>query len=142
MIDFGLSRFEDKLSPMTTRVGTPFYIAPEVFARRYDKACDLWSIGVITYILLSGYPPFYGESDQDIFASIQHGYFEFPSPGWDSISVEAKDFIGQLLQKDPSARMTATQAIGHSWFDTPPGRRDTGPSEAPSGSAGAVACED
>lgn len=108
---------------MTTRVGTPYYIAPEVLSRKYDKACDLWSIGVITYILLAGYPPFYGESDQEIFASVRHGYFDFPSPEWDSISSEAKDFITQLLQKDPSARMTATQAISHCWFDTPPGRK-------------------
>ena len=66
IIDFGLSRFEDMQSPMTTFVGTPYYIAPEVFARKYDKACDLWSIGVITYILLAGYPPFNGESDRRI----------------------------------------------------------------------------
>ena len=70
IIDFGLSRFEDMQSAMTTRVGTPYYIAPEVLSRKYDKACDLWSIGVITYILLAGYPPFYGESDQEIFASV------------------------------------------------------------------------
>lgn len=71
IIDFGLSRFEDMQSAMTTRVGTPYYIAPEVLSRKYDKACDLWSIGVITYILLAGYPPFYGESDQEIFASVR-----------------------------------------------------------------------
>eukprot|EP00752_Nemacystus_decipiens_P008887 g7932.t1 len=121
IIDFGLSRFEDMQSAMTTRVGTPYYIAPEVLSRKYDKACDLWSIGVITYILLAGYPPFYGESDQEIFASVRHGYFDFPSPEWDNISVEAKDFITQLLQKDPAARMSATQSINHSWFDTPSG---------------------
>ncbi|CAN0327889.1 unnamed protein product, partial [Ascophyllum nodosum] len=96
IIDFGLSRFEDMQSPMTTLVGTPYYVAPEVLARKYDKTCDLWSIGVITYILLAGYPPFNGESDPEIFASVRHGYFDFPSPGWDSISVEAKDFIRQL----------------------------------------------
>lgn len=121
IIDFGLSRFEDMQTAMTTRVGTPYYIAPEVLSRKYDKACDLWSIGVITYILLAGYPPFYGESDQEIFASVRHGYFDFPSPEWDNISTEAKDFITQLLQKDPAARMSATQSINHGWFDTPPG---------------------
>lgn len=62
------------------------------------------------------YPPFYGESDQEIFASVRHGYFDFPSPEWDNISTEAKDFITQLLQKDPAARMTATQSIAHRWF--------------------------
>ena len=89
IIDFGLSRFEDIQSPMTTRVGTRYYIAPEVFARKYDKACDLWSIGVITYILLAGYPPFSGESDEEILASVRHGYTDFPSPRWDSISSSA-----------------------------------------------------
>ncbi|CAN0509700.1 unnamed protein product, partial [Ectocarpus sp. 12 AP-2014] len=118
IIDFGLSRFEDMQTAMTTRVGTPYYIAPEVLSRKYDKACDLWSIGVITYILLAGYPPFYGESDQEIFASVRHGYFDFPSPEWDNISTEAKDFITQLLQKDPAARMSATQSINHGWFES------------------------
>ncbi|CAM9510837.1 unnamed protein product, partial [Phaeothamnion confervicola] len=63
IIDFGLSRVEELNSAMTTRVGTPYYIAPEVLQRKYDMACDLWSIGVITYILLSGYPPFFGDTD-------------------------------------------------------------------------------
>lgn len=137
IIDFGLSRFEDMQTAMTTRVGTPYYIAPEVLSRKYDKACDLWSIGVITYILLAGYPPFYGESDQEIFASVRHGYFDFPSPEWDSISTEAKDFITQLLQKDPSARMSASQSIQHRWFDTPPG----GPLAAANASTGGAGAD-
>ncbi|CAN0210506.1 unnamed protein product, partial [Discosporangium mesarthrocarpum] len=116
IIDFGLSRFEDQQTAMTTRVGTPYYIAPEVLSRKYDKACDLWSIGVITYIILAGYPPFYGESDQEIFASVRQGFFEFPSPEWDTISDEAKGFISSLLKKDPAARLTASQALMHPWF--------------------------
>jgi tRNA A-37 threonylcarbamoyl transferase component Bud32 len=85
IIDFGLSRFEEANTAMTTRVGTPYYIAPEVLGRHYDKACDLWSLGVITYILLSGYPPFYGDNDQEIFNSVRAGVFEFSSPEWDGI---------------------------------------------------------
>lgn len=71
---------------------------------------------MITYILLAGYPPFYGESDQEIFASVRNGFFDFPSPEWDNISDDAKDFISKLLQKDPAARMTASESIRHRWF--------------------------
>merc|ERR1719291_1678024 len=85
IIDFGLSRFDD-VDVMTTKVGTPYYVAPEVLKREYTKACDIWSIGVITYILLCGYPPFYGENDKDIFNSVKTGRFDFPSPYWDNIS--------------------------------------------------------
>jgi len=101
---------------MTTRVGTPYYIAPEVLKKSYDKACDLWSIGVITYILLCGYPPFYGNTDQEIFASVAKGVFDFPSPDWDSISDEAKDLICLLLKLNPNERPTASQALEHPWF--------------------------
>lgn len=102
------------------------------------QACDLWSIGVITYILLAGYPPFYGESDQEIFASVRHGYFDFPSPEWDKISTEAKDFITQLLQKDPTARMSASESIRHRWFEPAPGEEPAEkPSAAGSGSTAA-----
>mmetsp|Transcript_3976 Transcript_3976/g.5920 ORF Transcript_3976/g.5920 Transcript_3976/m.5920 type:complete len:500 (-) Transcript_3976:544-2043(-) len=119
IIDFGLSRSEDmnSMGVMTTRVGTPYYIAPEVLGRHYTKACDIWSIGVIMYILLCGYPPFYGDNDTEIFASVQRGQFQFPSPEWDSISDEAKDFIRLSLQKDPEARPSAEQALTHAWFE-------------------------
>ncbi|CAM9421813.1 unnamed protein product [Chrysoparadoxa australica] len=118
IIDFGLSRFEDNhATHMTTRVGTPYYIAPEVLTKKYDKACDLWSIGVIMYILLCGYPPFYGDNDHEIFRSIQKGEFRFLSPEWDTISDEAKHLISQLLLKDTTRRLTASQALVHPWFD-------------------------
>mmetsp|Transcript_9411 Transcript_9411/g.14440 ORF Transcript_9411/g.14440 Transcript_9411/m.14440 type:complete len:555 (-) Transcript_9411:311-1975(-) len=118
IIDFGLSRFEDTSQAMTTRVGTPYYIAPEVLSRKYDKACDLWSIGVITYILLCGYPPFYGDTDAEIFSSVRKGEFNFPSPEWDNVSSESKDLIQKLLVKEPSKRMSAAQALDHDWFKT------------------------
>ena len=116
VIDFGLSRFVDGLSTMSTFAGTPYYMAPEVFARNYTRACDLWSIGVITFILLSGNVPFDGETDQEVFAAVQNGYFDFKAPEWNNISKKAKGFITQLLEKDPSARMTATQAMEHPWL--------------------------
>jgi len=116
IIDFGLSRYEDVGIEMTTRVGTPYYIAPEVLNRRYDKSCDLWSIGVIMYILICGYPPFYGDTDAEIFASVKKGEFNFPSPEWDTISTLAKTLIQSLLSKEPSARPTAQQVLQHEWF--------------------------
>lgn len=76
----------------------------EVLRREYTKSCDIWSIGVITYILLCGYPPFYGDNDTQIFESVRVGKFDFPSPEWDAISDHAKDFIEDLLQKDPMDR--------------------------------------
>lgn len=117
IIDFGLSRFEDT-SHMTTRVGTPYYIAPEVLEKKYDSSCDLWSIGVITFILLCGYPPFYGDNDAEIFRSIQSGKFAFSSPEWDTISDDAKDLIMKLLLKNPKARLSASKALVHPWFDS------------------------
>ena len=117
IIDFGLSRFEDAGTHMTTRVGTPYYIAPEVLEKKYGNSCDLWSIGVITYILLCGYPPFFGDNDNEIFLSIQKGSFKFLSPEWDEISDEAKAFIKRLLQVDPSLRPGASQALVDPWFE-------------------------
>lgn len=102
---------------MTTRVGTPYYISPEVLDKKYTKACDLWSIGIVLYILLCGFPPFYGENDNEIFRAIQKGDFKFPSPEWDGISEEAKDLISKLLKKDPSKRISASAALVHEWFD-------------------------
>jgi calcium-dependent protein kinase len=78
---------------MKAKVGTPYYVAPEVLQREYTKSCDIWSIGVITNILLCGYPSFYGDSDNTIFDQVWTGLFNFPSPDWDDISDCAKDFI-------------------------------------------------
>jgi calcium-dependent protein kinase len=105
IIDFGLSRHDDTdLGVMVTKVGTPYYVAPEVLKREYTNSCDIWSIGVITYILLCGYPPFYGDSDTQIFESVRVAKFDFPSPEWDDISDAAKEFVIELLRKDPIQR--------------------------------------
>jgi calcium/calmodulin-dependent protein kinase I len=95
--DFGLSKMEDS-GVMATACGTPGYVAPEVLAQKpYGKSVDVWSIGVIAYILLCGYPPFYDENDANLFAQILKGDFEFDSPYWDEISDSAKDFIRHLI---------------------------------------------
>jgi calcium-dependent protein kinase len=105
IIDFGLSRHDTQnFGVMKTKVGTPYYVAPEVLNREYTKSCDIWSIGVISYILLCGYPPFYGDSDNEIFESVRVGRFDFPSPDWDNISGNAKDFVCSLLKKSPDER--------------------------------------
>jgi calcium-dependent protein kinase len=116
IIDFGLSRYDDEIEHMSTKVGTPYYIAPEVLSRKYDKECDLWSVGVVTYVLLCGYPPFYGDTDAEIFASVKKGEFDFPSPDWDDISLQAKNFIRACLRIDASKRPTAREALEHPWF--------------------------
>ena len=117
IIDFGLSRHDDvKSGIMKTKVGTPYYVAPEVLNREYTKSCDIWSIGVITYILLCGYPPFYGDTDNQIFDQVRTARFDFPSPDWDGISDMAKDFICSLLRRDPTKRLTAAQALLHPWI--------------------------
>lgn len=110
IIDFGLSRHDNQnFGVMKTKVGTPYYVAPEVLRREYTKSCDVWSIGVITYILLCGYPPFYGDSDNEIFESVKIGRYDYPDPEWTDISQDAKDFIDKLLQKDPSNRYVLKQ---------------------------------
>ncbi|NP_001086095.1 MGC82022 protein [Xenopus laevis] len=115
--DFGLSKMEGKGDVMSTACGTPGYVAPEVLAQKpYSKAVDCWSIGVIAYILLCGYPPFYDENDSRLFEQILKADYEFDSPYWDDISESAKDFIQNLMEKDPNKRYTCEQALRHPWI--------------------------
>ncbi|XP_069567087.1 calcium/calmodulin-dependent protein kinase IGb [Brachyistius frenatus] len=114
--DFGLSKMVDN-DIMSTACGTPGYVAPEVLAQKpYSKAVDCWSIGVITYILLCGYPPFYEESETRLFSKIMKAQYEFDSPFWDDISESAKDFIRNMMQKNPSMRFNTDQALRHPWI--------------------------
>ncbi|KAL0978138.1 hypothetical protein UPYG_G00166630 [Umbra pygmaea] len=115
--DFGLSKIEDTGTVMSTACGTPGYVAPEVLAQKpYSKAVDCWSIGVISYILLCGYPPFYDENDAKLFEQILKAEYEFDSPYWDDISDSAKDFICHLMEKDFMKRYTTDQALQHPWI--------------------------
>lgn len=115
--DFGLARFVSD-SNMTTMCGTPGYVAPEIIiGKGYDKAVDYWSVGVILYIMLCGSPPFYSENNNELFDLIVKGKFDFPSPAWDSISNEAKDYIKGLLTIDPHKRLNYERAIQHPWLN-------------------------
>jgi len=122
LADFGLSTICIPGEKLTKAVGTPGYIAPEVIQTLdeeidgYQKEVDMWSIGVITYILLCGFPPFYAEDDDEAFDQIVAGEFEFPDPYWTNISTQAKDFIKHLLIVDAHKRATAKQALDHPWI--------------------------
>jgi calcium-dependent protein kinase len=122
LIDFGVSRKFDrdektkKTKEMRTRVCTPYYVAPEVVNGKYDEKCDLWSMGVILYILLSGSPPFYGNGDDEIIKNVQRGQFFLDEDPWPNVSGTAKDLINQLLVKDISKRLSAADALQHKWI--------------------------
>ncbi|KAJ3351710.1 calcium calmodulin-dependent protein kinase type 1G [Entophlyctis luteolus] len=122
--DFGLSKIFCEEEVMKTACGTPGYVAPEVLKRQgYGREVDLWSLGVITYILLCGYPPFYDSNNVELFKQIMTGRYEFDKPWWDDISDNAKDFIKKLLVLDPYRRMTAHNALHHPFIHQALGTR-------------------
>jgi calcium-dependent protein kinase len=96
--------------------GTPYYIAPEVLFEKYDEKCDIWSCGVIMYILLCGYPPFNGETDNEILAKIKSGKFTFPEEEWKDINPEAKDLIRNMLKFEPKDRYSASTCLKSNWL--------------------------
>ncbi|CAG8553461.1 28_t:CDS:2, partial [Scutellospora calospora] len=116
--DFGLSKILTKNDDiLMTACGTPGYVAPEVLLQKgYNKPVDLWSVGVITYTLLCGYPPFYGENQAELLQSIMAGQYEYEDEDWCEISKDAIDLVDKLLCYNPLDRITAKQALQHSWF--------------------------
>lgn len=117
LADFGLSKIVGTEVMMQTACGTPGYVAPEVLkAQGYGVEVDMWSAGVICYILLCGFPPFYHEKIPLLFESIMRADYDYPAEYWDHISDDAIDFIDSLLVVDPSVRLTATQALQHKWL--------------------------
>ncbi|CAN6894270.1 unnamed protein product [Brassica oleracea] len=114
-IDFGLSMFFKPDEVFTDVVGSPYYVAPEVLRKRYGPESDVWSAGVIVYILLSGVPPFWAETEQGIFEQVLHGDLDFSSDPWPSISDGAKDLVQKMLVRDPKRRLTAHQVLCHPW---------------------------
>ena len=119
VIDFGTSHHYDaETHNMTQMYGTPYYIAPEVLNGSYNEKCDLWSIGVILYIMLCGRPPFNARTEDAIIKKVKRGVWEFQGEIWSSISKEAKDLITKLLQPDQRRRLTAVEALSHPWIKT------------------------
>jgi calcium-dependent protein kinase len=115
VIDFGLSQVISQDKKLTTKVGTAYYVAPEILQGDYTEKCDIWSAGVILYIFLSGDPPFNGPSDSAIYSKIATMKFSYPEKKWKNISSEARDLINHMLAPEKE-RYTAKQVLEHPWF--------------------------
>ncbi|XP_009586663.1 calcium-dependent protein kinase 5 [Nicotiana tomentosiformis] len=115
-IDFGLSVFFKPGQIFTDVVGSPYYVAPEVLLKHYGPEADVWTAGVILYILLSGVPPFWAETQQGIFDAVLKGHIDFESDPWPLISESAKDLIRKMLCMRPSERLTAHEVLCHPWI--------------------------
>ena len=116
LIDFGLSKKFKLSEKLHSLLGTPYYVAPEVLTKNYNEKCDLWSVGIITYLLIVGDVPFRGKNNNDIFNKIIHENINFNSNKWKNYSKEAKNFVKLLLQKDFNKRPSAKEALNHNWF--------------------------
>ncbi|EFJ14849.1 CPK-related protein kinase 3 [Selaginella moellendorffii] len=115
-IDFGLSDYVKPDEKLNDIVGSAYYVAPEVLHRSYSMEADIWSVGVITYILFCGSRPFWARTESGIFRAVLRADPNFVETPWPSVSTEAKDFVKRLLNKDSRKRMTAVQALSHPWI--------------------------
>ncbi|KAK3025542.1 hypothetical protein RJ639_041020, partial [Escallonia herrerae] len=114
--DFGLSVFIEDGKMYRNIVGSAYYVAPEVLQRKYGKEIDIWSAGVMLYILLSGVPPFWAETEKGIFDAILKADIDFDSQPWPSISSSAKDLVRKMLTRDPKRQIIAAQVLEHPWI--------------------------
>lgn len=130
IVDFGLAESFKAGIKMTAQVGTPLYVAPEVLLGEYTHACDLWSCGVIAYILLCGYPPFPGTTKEEQLKNVLEGTYTFPDADWSSVSDNAKDFIRRLLEKNTDQRLSAEQGADHAWIQNRSSQRSDCPLQA------------
>jgi Serine/threonine protein kinase len=115
--DFSFAKRVHTPKSLLTRCGTPTYVAPEILKNHpHDEMADMWSVGVIIFVTLVGYPPFIEEDQRVLFRKIRLGEYSFLNEDWDSISKEAKNFITKLLVVDPDQRWTASRSLRHKWF--------------------------
>jgi calcium-dependent protein kinase len=117
LVDFGFARDWRPGQVLTTKVGTPYFVSPQVLDACYDNKSDIWSCGVIMYILLVGHPPFMGKTDQELFDSIRRAHVNFSKNEWKYISEDARDVITWLLKHEPRCRYGARQALDHRWTE-------------------------
>ena len=118
LIDFGYSKFCVKKADLNETKGTPYYISPEVLQGHYDERTDLWSIGVVTYYLLSGKFPFMAPDDERLAQKIMACDYNFEGECWAGVSREARKFIERLIEPNVERRMTCEQALSHAWIRT------------------------
>lgn len=116
LTDFGLGVFFKPGERFRDLVGSPYYVAPEVLRKNYSHEADMWSLGVILYILLSGLPPFWGDTEDQIFKMVLRGHVDFKTEPWPKISEAAKDCVKKLLDQDPSRRSTCKSILQHEWL--------------------------
>ncbi|XP_076673405.1 calcium/calmodulin-dependent protein kinase II isoform X36 [Andrena cerasifolii] len=118
LADFGLAiEVQGEAQAWFGFAGTPGYLSPEVLKKEpYGKPVDIWACGVILYILLVGYPPFWDEDQHRLYAQIKTGSYDYPGPEWDTVTPEAKNLINQMLTVNPSKRITASEALKHPWI--------------------------
>ncbi|CAI2359090.1 unnamed protein product [Moneuplotes crassus] len=127
LIDFGLSTYFKNSSRLTTKLGTPYYVAPEVLLGNYGKECDMWSVGIISHILLTGCPPFQGESLPEIYNEILNEKLKLYRSDWVDLSPDSLDFIKLILRKSPQRRLTPDKALNHSFIAEPGSKRKLKP---------------
>lgn len=116
IIDFGMSTILDSHLQKPQKFGSALYVAPEVFDKVYNEKCDIWSCGVILYILLCGKPPFNGKTDKEIFGKVRNGRVAFIGKKWENISENAKKLIGRMIEINQDARISASEAIQDEWI--------------------------
>jgi calcium-dependent protein kinase len=116
ILDFGFAKMCEEGNSLKSRVGTPYYIAPEVLSGNYSKSCDVWSSGVILYILLSGCPPFYGNNDSELLRKVRSGAYTFPASKFKNVTETAKDLIRRMLVVNTKQRITMSEVLRHPWM--------------------------
>lgn len=120
IIDFGISTKVEPDKVLTCRVGTPYYIAPEVLAKSYNEKCDIWSLGIVLYMMIYNFPPFKGDNPLAVMQSITRDEIAYRNPISFKFSYLALDFLKYLLNKNPSKRPSANEALAHRWLQENP----------------------